>query len=163
MNTNTTLALLLSLSLGACANDTTEPPLGAGGSCASVGGAGGSGGQLIGEGGMGGSSEGGGPACTCGEIIDGSCQPIEDTCRPSRGPCDAAETCDGTQLECGPDEVLVQGSVPVNEACGWFACDGLSPSCPESCEDASDCLPWPGQENGFCDSTGSCVGPDGSL
>lgn len=135
---------------------------GAGGGSASTT----SGGGSTNEGGAGGEGGGEDPwGCGgCGEKLDdGSCAPIEGTCRVATGPCDAAEICNGKQLLCPEDLLRHHGEPPANMSCGWFACNGVQAGCPSSCSDDTDCVPWPGYTKGFCDSTGTCVGPDGSV
>ena len=71
------------------------------------------------------------------------------TCRPKAGECDAAETCNGADIECPEDEVLPNG-YPCRPATGEpcdaaEVCTGVDATCPGdvpksgSCEDQNAC------------------------
>ena len=109
----------------------------------------------------------GSPPCPIGGCINGcdegtdSCVPEPNTteCRPSAGPCDVPERCDGTSLTCPTDRFQ-----PATEVCRPAAgpcdmaetCTGSSAACPtDSFQPATEvCRPAAGP----CDVAETCTG-----
>lgn len=133
--------LFVVLALTACASEVVVPfaPAGAGGE----GGAGGSSSSTATT--TGGTGGTGGAPCPadcgpCGACEDGGCVPVvlDAPCR-NAGICDPAEFCDGVGLECPADELAPVGGDPLGVddpalGCDGAACDGVSPSCPDTCD-----------------------------
>ncbi|MFP2957869.1 hypothetical protein ACLEPN_08565 [Myxococcus sp. 1LA] len=108
-------------------------------------------------------------AVAAGGGVDGTCGPVradaETVCRPAAGPCDAAETCDGVEVECPVDGFVAAGVEcrPAAQVCDAMElCGGDSAQCPEDvlevdgtpCDDASACT-----REDTCQS-GVCLGSD---
>src|SRR5690606_35160615 len=78
------------------------------------------------------------------------------TCRPSAGPCDVAETCDGATTTCPPDgfdstTICRPAAGPCDAA---DACDGSGAACPA---DAPAPAGTPCGVDRVCDATGACT------
>ncbi|HEX7478644.1 MAG TPA: hypothetical protein VF331_12610 [Polyangiales bacterium] len=145
------------------------------------GGAGGSGGTAghAGTGGTGGGAghAGSGGTATCGDgVVTGKevCEPSLDACcnascdgalpsttvcRPSAGPCDVAEKCDGTQTQCPANSFAAATEIchPATGICDAAeTCDGVSAACPADAlaPDTQQCRP----AGGLCDPADFCTG-----
>jgi hypothetical protein len=101
-------------------------------------------------------------SATLGAVADGTCSPAlaGASCRPSAGPCDIAETCDGVSSACPTDAFA-----PAATACGGPAldacdtedvCDGTSADCPDAppLPAGTVCAPAVGP----CDAAETCDG-----
>jgi len=70
-----------------------------------------------------------------GASADGTCTvlPLASPCRPSAGPCDAAETCDGTLATCPADTLSAAGTVcraSLGNCDAPETCSGSAATCP---------------------------------
>ena len=102
-------------------------------------------------------------ACSeaAGGSADGQCGPVASgtSCRPATGACDAADLCDGVNLDCGADDVQAAGT-QCRAAAGLCdipeACDGLTAQCPPDTFAAvgAECRP----AAGACDVRERCHG-----
>ncbi len=86
-------------------------------------------------------------------------KPISSVCRVESGPCDAPETCTGTQATCPPDQYKTAGTSCRGAAGACDAveyCTGLSPSCPADSylNSSVACRP----SGGDCDVIEYCTG-----
>ncbi|SET10493.1 hypothetical protein SAMN05443572_1011116 [Myxococcus fulvus] len=104
-------------------------------------------------------------AVGAGGAEDGACGPVraevQTVCRPVSGPCDAAESCDGVEVECPADGFVAAGVEcrPAARVCDAVeVCGGDSAECPEdvlevdgtSCDDASACTREDSCQSGVC-------------
>ncbi|MBX7190962.1 MAG: hypothetical protein K1X94_02835 [Sandaracinaceae bacterium] len=91
-------------------------------------------------------------ACTAAPCAG---QPRGALCRPATGPCDRAETCDGTSTACPADELVRAGDVcrPAVGGCDVAeSCTGTSPGCPvDAFVPAGTAC-----DGGSCDGLGGC-------
>ncbi len=61
-------------------------------------------------------------------------------CRPTNGPCDEAESCDGVNGACPTDGYIADGVQSTGGTCNPYLCDGHQTGCPNSCAGNGDCL-----------------------
>src|SRR5207237_4126357 len=81
-----------------------------------------------------------GNQCSASNCVDGFC------CNtPCTGACDRCDLTAGTCL-------AATARSPGSPVCGSYVCDGTSPACPMSCNDASVCA-----TGRFCDAGNQCV------
>lgn len=118
-----------------------------------------------------------GEACDDGNLRDGDCcsahcaiEPAGVTCRPTAGPCDRAEACDGVNGACPPDGRLPSGTecrAAIDVCDRAESCDGVGASCPADAFLGSDTICRPAISE--CDQPDRCSGsttfcdPDRSL
>lgn len=109
-------------------------------------------------------------ARAAGAPTDGTCAPIASsrTCRPAAGPCDFAETCDGSTTAC-PADRLRPAATPCRVATGLCdraeSCTGTNPACPPDTvfprgQVCAPALPLSCDFGARCDgATGVCPAP----
>lgn len=99
--------------------------------------------------------------CQGGVCVNGKPAAAGTVCRPSGGPCDVAEVCDGTTFEC-PAPALAPTTKVCREAAGLCdvaeTCDGASRACPANQIKPIGTVCREAAVNDLCDAVETCDG-----